>query len=109
MGAKTTARNVALVGASGAGKTTLLESMLFVAGAIGRKGSVADGTTVGDGSAEARSRQMSTEVSVAGFAAMGSTSPSSTARARSSSSRTPTAPRWGATPRSWWSSPCSSG
>ena len=54
MGAKTTARNVALVGASGAGKTTLLESMLFVAGAIGRKGSVADGTTVGDSSAEAR-------------------------------------------------------
>ena len=65
MGAKATARNVALIGASGAGKTTLLESMLFVAGAIGRKGSVADGTTVGDGSAEARARQMSTEVSVA--------------------------------------------
>ena len=41
MGAKATARNVALVGASGAGKTTLLESLLFVAGAIGRKGSVA--------------------------------------------------------------------
>ena len=71
MGAKTTARNVALVGASGAGKTTLLESMLFVAGAIGRKGSVADGTTVGDGSAEARARQMSTEVSVAGFSCHG--------------------------------------
>ncbi len=65
MGAKATARNVALIGASGAGKTTLLESLLFVAGAIGRKGSVTDGTTVGDGSAEARSRQMSTEVSVA--------------------------------------------
>ena len=71
MGAKTTARNVALVGASGSGKTTLLESMLFVAGAIGRKGSVADGTTVGDASAEARARQMSTEISVAGFAAHG--------------------------------------
>ena len=71
MGAKTTARNVALVGANGAGKTTLLESMLFVSGAIGRKGSVSDGTTVGDASAEARARQMSTEVSVAGFAAHG--------------------------------------
>src|SRR6478735_8844863 len=71
MGAKATARNVALVGASGSGKTTLLESVLAVAGAIGRKGSVADGTTVGDGSAEARARQMSTEVSVARFASHG--------------------------------------
>ena len=71
MGAKATARNVALIGASGAGKTTLLESLLFVAGAIGRKGSVTDGTTVGDGSAEARSRQMSTEVSVARLASHG--------------------------------------
>jgi elongation factor G len=68
MGTKASARNVALVGSSGSGKTTLLESMLFVTGAIGRKGSVADGSTVGDGSSEARSRQMSTEVSVAGFA-----------------------------------------
>src|SRR6187402_2298508 len=40
MEAKATARNVALVGSSGSGKTTLLESMLFAAGAIGRKGSV---------------------------------------------------------------------
>jgi elongation factor G len=71
MGAKTTARNVALVGASGSGKTSLLESMLFVSGAIGRKGSVSDRTTVADASAEARARQMSTELSVAGFAAHG--------------------------------------
>ncbi|MFZ1426070.1 MAG: elongation factor G [Geminicoccaceae bacterium] len=71
MEAKATARNVALVGSSGSGKTTLLESMLFAAGAIGRKGSVADGTTVGDGSAESRARQMSTEVSAAGFAYQG--------------------------------------
>ncbi|MGE3294296.1 MAG: elongation factor G [Geminicoccaceae bacterium] len=71
MGVKTTARNVALVGASGSGKTTLLESILFVGGAIGRKGSVAEGTTVGDSSAEARARQMSTEVSVAGVASHG--------------------------------------
>jgi elongation factor G len=71
MVASTTARNVALVGPSGSGKTTLLESMLFVSGAIGRKGTVADGTTVGDGSAEARARRMSTEVSAAAFAGHG--------------------------------------
>ena len=71
MAAKTMARNVALVGPSGAGKTTLLESMLFAAGAIGRKGSVAEGTTVGDSSAEARARQMSTEVSAASFSSHG--------------------------------------
>lgn len=71
MAAKTTARNVALVGPSGAGKTTLLESMLFAAGAIGRKGSVAEGTSVGDSSAEARARQMSTEVSAASFSSHG--------------------------------------
>lgn len=62
-------RNVALVGPGGAGKTTLLESLLFVSGAVGRKGRVADGTTVGDASAEARERGMSTEVSAASFEA----------------------------------------
>ncbi|MFP6743335.1 MAG: GTP-binding protein, partial [Alphaproteobacteria bacterium] len=58
-------RTVAIVGASLSGKTTLLEGLLSVAGAIGRKGNVKDGTTVGDGSAEARERQISTEVSAA--------------------------------------------
>lgn len=71
MASKTTARNVALVGPGGSGKTTLLESMLFVAGAVGRKGSVAEGTTVADASAEARARRMSTEVSVASFSCHG--------------------------------------
>ncbi len=58
-------RNVALVGPNGSGKTTLLESMLFVTGAIGRKGRISEGNMVGDSSAEARARQMSTEVSAA--------------------------------------------
>lgn len=58
-------RTVVIVGASLSGKTTLLEGLLSVAGAIGRKGNVKDGNTVGDGSAEARERQISTEVSAA--------------------------------------------
>ena len=39
-------RNVAIVGPYLSGKTTLLESLLFVTGAISRKGSVKDGNTV---------------------------------------------------------------
>jgi len=58
-------RNVAIVGPYLSGKTTLLESLLFVTGAISRKGSIKDGNTVGDSVAEARDRQMSVEVSVA--------------------------------------------
>ena len=58
-------RTVAIVGASVSGKTTLLENLLAASGAIGRKGTVKDGNTVGDSAAEARDRQMSTEVSAA--------------------------------------------
>ncbi len=58
-------RTVALVGPSLSGKTSLLESLLFVGKAIPRKGSVKDGSTVGDASAEARARQSSTELTVA--------------------------------------------
>lgn len=58
-------RNVAIVGPYLSGKTTLLESLLFVTGAISRKGSIKDGNTVGDSATEARDRQMSVEVSVA--------------------------------------------
>jgi elongation factor G len=39
--------------------------MLHVTGALPRKGTVKDGTSVGDGSAEARARQMSVEISAA--------------------------------------------
>jgi elongation factor G len=56
---------VALVGPYGSGKTTLLESILAVTGAVQRKGSVAQRNTVGDGSPEARARQMSVEVNCA--------------------------------------------
>ncbi|MFB2936188.1 elongation factor G [Aerosakkonemataceae cyanobacterium BLCC-F154] len=58
-------RNVAIVGPYLSGKTSLLESLLFVTGAISRKGSIKDKNTVGDSAAEARDRQMSVEVSVA--------------------------------------------
>ncbi|HEY3638423.1 MAG TPA: elongation factor G [Rhizomicrobium sp.] len=58
-------RAVALVGPYGSGKTTLLESILSVTGATQRKGSVAQGNTVGDSSPEARARQMSVEANCA--------------------------------------------
>jgi elongation factor G len=58
-------RNVAIVGPYLSGKTTVLESLLFVSGAITRKGRVVDGNSVGDASPEARDRQMSVEVNAA--------------------------------------------
>ena len=42
-----------------------MESLLFVAGALPRKGSVKEGNTVGDASMEAKARQMSVEASLA--------------------------------------------
>jgi elongation factor G len=53
------------VGPYSSGKTTLLESLLALCGAVTRRGTIKDGNTVGDGSAEARARQTSTELSVA--------------------------------------------
>ncbi|MEM7025623.1 MAG: elongation factor G, partial [Pseudomonadota bacterium] len=47
------------------GKTTLLESLLFVSGAIKRKGKIGEGNMVGDSSTEARERGMSIEVNAA--------------------------------------------
>ncbi|MCL2803242.1 MAG: elongation factor G-like protein EF-G2 [Micrococcales bacterium] len=41
-------RNVVFVGSSGSGKTTVVEGLLVATGAIGRAGSVAEGTTVTD-------------------------------------------------------------
>jgi len=62
---KSTPRCVALIGPYLCGKTTLLESMLAAAGAINRKGSVREANAVGDGSPEARSLGMSTELNAA--------------------------------------------
>src|SRR4051812_29042826 len=58
-------RCVALVGPFGSGKTTLLESILWITGATQRKGTVAGKNTIGDGSLEARARQMSVETNCA--------------------------------------------
>ena len=65
MTAENGTRCVAIVGPYLNGKTSLMESLLSVSGGIHRKGSVKEGNTVGDSSAEARARQMSIEVSVA--------------------------------------------
>jgi elongation factor G len=62
---KSGSRNVAIVGPYLSGKTTLLESLLFVTGAISRKGSVKDSNTVGDSAAESRDRHMSVEIGTA--------------------------------------------
>jgi elongation factor G len=60
-------RAIALVGPAGAGKTSLAESMLFAAGASDRLGSTANGTSIGDSSAEARARGGSTELNLYNF------------------------------------------
>lgn len=67
----TTPRVAAIVGPYTAGKTTLLESLLHVSGTTHRRGKVTEGTTLGDGSPEARDRQMSVEVTVAPASFMG--------------------------------------
>lgn len=59
------ARCIALVGPYLSGKTTLLEAILARSGAVSRQGRVAEGSTVGDASPEARAHGMSTEVNVA--------------------------------------------
>jgi elongation factor G len=57
-------RTIALVGPGGAGKTSLAEALLFAAGTTTRQGAVADGTSVGDSSPEARARCGSTELNL---------------------------------------------
>jgi len=64
-------RVIALVGPAGAGKTSLAEAMLFAAGTIDRLGSTANGSSIGDPSAEARQRGGSTELNLLNFDYLG--------------------------------------
>jgi elongation factor G len=62
---------VALVGPYQSGKTTLLEEILHRCGAVQRPGRVADGTSFGDASPEARAHQMTVEANIARVQFMG--------------------------------------
>jgi len=64
-------RCIALVGPFQSGKTTLLEAILARCGAVQRQGTVDAGSSVGDGSPEARHHRMSVEISVASATFMG--------------------------------------
>ncbi|HLF43480.1 MAG TPA: elongation factor G [Acidimicrobiia bacterium] len=66
-------RNVALVGHGGSGKTTLAETLLYVAGATSRRGSVEQGTTVLDHEPEEIERGISLGLSVASLEWQGHT------------------------------------
>src|SRR6201981_2328461 len=64
-------RCAALIGPYLSGKTTLLEALLYASGGTSRRGSVRDGNSVGDHAPEARARQMSTELNIAGVTFLG--------------------------------------
>jgi elongation factor G len=64
-------RCIALVGPFQSGKTTLLEAILARTGTIPRAGSVDDGTSVGDSSAEARRHKMGVGLTAATTSFMG--------------------------------------
>ncbi|WNK00591.1 elongation factor G [Thalassospiraceae bacterium LMO-JJ14] len=57
-------RAALIAGPYSSGKTSLLEALLVEAGALNRRGTVTDGTSLGDGSAEARAHAMSTEMNI---------------------------------------------
>src|SRR5207302_9177159 len=57
-------RNIALVGHGAAGKTSLADALLFKAGAVDRRGSVDDGTSVSDYDDEEKKRHFSIDTSV---------------------------------------------
>ena len=58
-------RSIALIGPYLSGKTTLLEAILARTGAVNRQGTIADKTTVGDASPEARDHGMSIALNIA--------------------------------------------
>lgn len=64
-------RCIALVGPYLSGKTTLLEAILARTGAVQRAGNVADKTSVGDASPEARDHGMSVSLNVADVSFLG--------------------------------------
>ena len=64
-------RNVALTGHNGTGKTTLTEALLFAAGAIKKKGTVADKNTVSDYDPDEHDSGHSIETSVTHFESSG--------------------------------------
>lgn len=57
-------RNLAFLGGHGTGKTTLCEAVLHTTGAIGRMGSVTDGTTVSDVHEDEKAKQHSIRLGV---------------------------------------------
>jgi elongation factor G len=57
-------RNCAIVGHASSGKTMLAEAMLACSGAIGRMGSIADGSTVSDYHVSEKQRQISVQTSL---------------------------------------------
>jgi elongation factor G len=57
-------RNIALVGHGAAGKTSLADTLLFKAGAVDRRGSVDDGTSVSDYDDEEKKRHFSIDTSI---------------------------------------------
>jgi elongation factor G len=71
MASTQTPRCAVLVGPYLAGKTTLFEALLHASGSIPKKGSVKEGTSVGDASADARARHMSIETTVAAGSYLG--------------------------------------
>jgi elongation factor G len=70
-GATNGTRLIALVGPAGAGKTSLAEAFLFASGTTDRQGSVANGSSIGDSSGEARQRGGSTETNLYNFTYLG--------------------------------------
>src|SRR5207245_5368994 len=57
-------RNIALVGHGAAGKTSLADTLLYKAGAVDRRGSVDDGTSVSDYDDEEKKRHFSIDTSI---------------------------------------------